>query len=463
MGSDNSTYERFKNIATSCVNPCAIMKVTRKADESLDEIRIFAANDKFSLTGEPIEGELYTKFIPEEPEFNDMCYKAAFAGERFHTYVDSTKMVGGWSENLILPLVSDEENVGYCQFIYEITENMEPGKFSSINPVIAGIVIKSCLTLRSGTDFEANLNTVIEDIRAFTDSLSASLITLNNEKKKAKMIAQSIRSGSIAAEQLLAKVPYEIAESWEKLVGDSDCFVVRDKGDLDKAEEFAPEWVKLLKTEDAQSLCLVPLHNRQETLGYLLVTNFDVSKVNAIKDTLEILGLFLSAEIANNQFLKRLEWLMSIDMLTGVRNRAAMNRVVDELAARMSYKKAPFGVAFCTMTGLKALNDAAGHDAGNEVLQKAGSLLRDVFDETEVFRSAGEEFAIVVEDMEEDEFAKKLNLLKKLGSDPDGVYFAVGHSADSETGDVRKALREAYRQMADEKMSFYEQFPDKAL
>ncbi len=154
---------------------------------------------------------------------------------------------------------------------------------------------------------------------------------------------------------------------------------------------------------------------------------------------------------------------MSIDMLTGVRNRAAMNRVVDELAARMNDKKTPFGAAVCTMTGLKALNDAAGHDAGNEVLQKAGSLLRDVFVETEVFRSAREEFAIVVEDIEEDEFKRKLDMLKKLGSDPDGVFFAIGYSADSETGDVRKALREAYRQMADEKMTFYEQFPDKAL
>ncbi len=463
MGSDSSTYGRFKEIAVSCVNPCAIMRVTRKADESLDEIRIFAANDNFSLTGEPIEGELYTKFIPEEPEFNDMCYKAAFNGERFHTYVDATRMVGGWSENLILPLISKEENAGYCQFIYDVTNEMEPGKFSAINPVIAGIVIKSCLTLRSGSDFEANLNKVMEDIRSYADALSSSLVLLNHEKKKAKILSQSIRSGSIAAEQLITKVPYEIAESWDKLVGESDCFVVRDKGDLDKAEEFAPEWVKLLKAEDAQSLFLIPLRHRQEVLGYLLVTNFDVRRVNAIKDTLEILGLFLSSEIANNQFLKRLEWLMSIDMLTGVRNRAAMNRVVDELAARMNYKKAPFGVAFCTMTGLKALNDAAGHDAGNEVLQKAGSLLRDVFDETEVFRSAGEEFAIVVEDIKEDEFKRKLDMLKKLGSDPDGVFFAIGYSADSETGDVRKALREAYRQMADEKMTFYEQFPDKAL
>ncbi len=463
MGSDSSTYGRFKEIAVSCVNPCAIMKVTRKADESLDEIRIFAANDNFSLTGEPIEGELYTKFIPEEPEFNDMCYKAAFNGERFHTYVDATRMVGGWSENLILPLISKEENVGYCQFIYDVTNEMEPGKFSAINPVIAGIVIKSCLTLRSGSDFEANLNKVMEDIRSYADALSSSLVLLNHEKKKAKILSQSVRSGSIAAEQLLTMVPYEIAESWDKLVGESDCFVVRDKGDLDKAEEFAPEWVKLLKAEDAQSLFLIPLRHRQEVLGYLLVTNFDVRRVNAIKDTLEILGLFLSSEIANDQFLKRLEWLMSIDMLTGVRNRAAMNRVVDELAARMNYKKTPFGAAFCTMTGLKALNDAAGHDAGNEVLQKAGSLLRDVFDETEVFRSAGEEFAIVVEDIEEDEFKRKLDMLKKLGSDPDGVFFAIGYSADSETGDVRKALREAYRQMADEKMTFYEQFPDKAL
>ena len=463
MGSENSTYEKFKTIAESCVNPCAIMRVVKNPDDTINEMRIFATNEKFSYTGQPIEGELYTNFIPDNPEFDDQCIKAAFEGKRFHTYVDSTTMIGGWSENLILPLVSDEEGIGYCQFIYEVTDSMDPGKFSSINPIIAGIVIQSCLTLRNGTDFKKNVNEVIEDLREFTDSLSASLITIDNERKTAKVLSQSIRSGSIAAEQLMSNVPYDIPQSWEKLIGTGFCFVIRDKGDIDKVDECSPEWAKLLRAEDAQSLCMVPLKQRNEIIGYLMVTNFDVTKVNEITEAMKILSLFISSEIANNQFLKRLEWLTSIDMLTGVRNRAVMNRIVDELAARMKYQKAPFGVAFCAMNGLKSLNDKEGHDAGNEILAKAGELLRDVFDENDIFRSAGEEFAIVIENTDEEEFSRKIELLRKLGSDPDGVFFAIGYVADAETGDVRKALREAYKQMQEEKKNFYDKFPEKKI
>ncbi len=463
MSSGISVEERLKLIADSCVNPCAVLSVEKNDEGNCGDIRIVAANDCFSMTGEPVEGELYTRYLPKEPEFEDMCFRAAFNGERFHTYVDTTNMLGGWSENLIFPLKSDDENIGYCQFMYEVDQKMQPGKFSIVNPLIAGMVVQNCLTLRNGVDFKANLEKVMEDIRVFSDALSVCVVSLDSENEKAEILAQSVRSGSIAAEQLFSDVPYNIVTSWKDLIGESNCFIVRDKADLDRAAVYSPEWTKLLNAEDASSLCMVPLQQRRETIGYLLVTNFDVGKVTEIKETVELLALFLSSEMANNQFLKRLEWLTSIDLLTGAQNRTSMNRVVDELNARLQYNKIPFGVAICALNGLKALNAKEGHDAGNNVLAEAGEILRDVFDESNVYRSGGEEFSVVVENVSDDEFNKKIAILRRLGSDPDGVHFAIGSMTDSDTGDIRCALRTAHQKMNEEKTAFYDKYPDKNI
>ena len=462
MNSENSTYEKFKIIAESVENPCAVMSVEKKEDGTVGEVRILAANEKFSMTGENVEGELYTKYLPRNPEFENMCYRAAFQGEKLHTYVDSRKMLGAWADNLLLPLKSeDSENIGYCQYIYELTKEMDAGMFSTVSPTIAGFVIKSCLELRADNDFKTNLDKLMADIREYTGAATTCVLSLNKEKRKAEIVSQSTVEGLFMTEQAFVKIPYSIAGKWEELVGETDCFIMRNKADLERIEEVIPDWADMLKMENTQSLCLVPLMQRKDITGYILLTNFNVDNAGMIKDTLEILSIFLSSEIANTQFLKRLEWLTSVDMLTGVRNRAAMNRVVDEFAELLKWTKTSFGVAFCMMNGLKYLNDKNGHDAGNQCLEAAGKILRDVFDETEVFRSSGEEFAVVCKDIEEEEFKERIEKLRELGSDPDGVYFAIGYEYDNKEGDVRLALRNANKMMLSEKEVFYEKYPEK--
>ncbi|WP_029323523.1 GGDEF domain-containing protein [Butyrivibrio sp. AE3004] len=462
MNPEFSTYDRYKIIAQSSENPCAIISVKKNDDGTIGEIRLFATNEKFSMTGENVEGELYTKYLPREPEFEDMCVRAAFNGERLHIYVDTTKMLGAWSENLFLPLKADDDGkTGYCQFVYELTKDMDAGKFSAISPKIAGFVIKSCLELRSDNDFKTNLKQVLDNIREFTGASAACVVSINKEDEEAEIINQSNKGDIFSAANLTMNVPYNIASKWVELVGESDCFIMRDKAELEYIEETIPDWANKLKVENAESLCLMPIQQRKNILGYILVTNFNVDDVFTIKETLEILSLFLSAEMANNQFLKRLEWLTSVDMRTGVRNRSSMNRVVDEYAEQLKWHKTSFGVAFCKLNGLKFLNAKYGHDAGNKVLEEAGEILLDIFEETEVFRSGGEEFAVVCENADEKEFTEKIERLRKRGSNPEGVYFAIGYSFDNDEGDLRKALRLANQQTLEEKEAFYEKYPEK--
>lgn len=461
MSSTDNFYERFKIVAESSTKPCAVMSVEKNERGECGKIRIFAANDLFSLTGEPIEGEEYTKFLPKSLEFDDMCFRAAFNGEHFRTYVNSSGLVGGWSENVVLPLVSPEDgNTGYCQYIYEINKDMDTGKFSAVSPSIAGIIVQNCLTLKNGTNFEENLREVMENLRTVTDALSVTVVSVDNAQNKAEIIATSIRSGSIGAGQLLSRVPYDIVSVWPELIGASDSYIIRDKGDIDYLESLSPKWAGLLKSEGAQNLCMVPLYQKKEIIGYMIATDFDIAKMTEIKEIMVIMSFFLATEMSNNVFLKRLEWLTSVDLLTGVRNRGVMNRVVDELDARLKYQQIQFGVIFCVLNGLKALNDKDGHAAGNRRLERAGEILREVFDETEVFRAAGEEFAVIAEGIEVEEFNRRVKRLRELGSDINGVYFSMGYASYDDSEDLRSALRTAHKQMMHEKEEFYQAHPD---
>ncbi|WP_035769284.1 GGDEF domain-containing protein [Butyrivibrio sp. NC2002] len=464
MNPANSIYDKCKIIAESVANPCAIMQVKRDREGNCEEIIIFATNPQYSLTGEDVEGHNYVDFIPREPEFEDMCVRAAFGGEKFHTYVDTTKMLGGWSDNLILPLkFKDEEDIGYCQFIYEMNKAMEPEKFSTVSPLVAGFIIQCGLTLRENNIFEQNIDKVSDDIRQFTGAKAVCIISADFEKRKAKIMSLAKDPTEIVTEQFLANISIDMAESWSRLIGESNCFIMRDKSDLERVSEAAPEWAHFLKLEGTKTICLIPIVKRNMTLGFLILNDFPVEKVTTIKESLELVAILLASEFSNHQFIERLEWLTSVDLLTGVRNRATMNRVVDEYAEQLKWKKFPFGVAFCTMNGMRALNDKYGHDAGNKCLEKAGEILRSVFDETEIFRSSGEEFAIVAMGMDAKDFEEKIEKLRVLCSDPDGVYFAIGTRYDEETGDIRQALRNASRDMLTEKAQFYIKYPEKDL
>ncbi|MCR5656304.1 MAG: GGDEF domain-containing protein [Butyrivibrio sp.] len=464
MSQECSVFEKCKMIATAVEGPCAVLSVKKDDYDNCLEVRLFATNGEFSFTGENIEGERYDKFLPKTPEFESMCMGSAFDGKRYHNIIDMTKTVGSWCDSVIIPLnISEGKNIGYCQFIYELDEDMDIGDFSITSSRVAGFLLKSFMLLRQDDDYNSNLDRVLSNARDFTDAASALVVLLDKTKKRATIVSESLRPGVIGADQIFTDVPYRVADIWDGLIGDNDCFLVRDLSEFDPIEKASPFWAEKLKSANAKRLCLVPLRQRRETMGYLLFTNYSEEVTPQITEILETLALILSSDTANHLFLKRLEWLTSVDLLTGVGNRSTMNRVVDEYAERLKWQKSPFGVVFCTMNGLTYLNEKNGHDEGNKCLAEAGNILRDIFEETAVFRSAGEEFAIVCENADKLEFEQNVQKLRERGSDPEGVYFAIGACFDESEGDLRKALRVAYKQMLDEKKQFYEKYPEKKM
>ncbi len=475
------TYELLKDLAETSTIPCTILSVERLPGDKCGEIRFYAINeifkksyyDLYSETEQgplpeydgfenTIEGQLYTAHLPKEPNFEDVCYRAAWKKEYISTYVDTTRMYGYWTQDILIPIAGESENpnIAFCQFMYTINKEMDTGKFATVSPDIASFVIKACLELRNENKFNDSMDIVVSDIREYTGSYAASLLIVDDDIKQFEVISYSVQNDALNIKGIFADFPYEIVGSWAELVKETNSIIIKSNYDMDLIAQKAPAWIKTLKDNKVVSLCLVPLIHHQEIIGYLYITNFDVDHILRVKETIELLSFFLSSEVANHLFLQRLEYLSNVDMLTGVFNRNCMNVNVDELSLKLEFVPTPFNVAFCDLNGLKSINDNGGHGEGDKLLIDAANVLKEVFPDDKIYRAGGDEFNIISFSPKE-EFERKIEILKERACDPDWLYFAVGYYHDEEGRDLRLAMRYADERMYKDKDKFYEKYPDK--
>ncbi|SFB82582.1 PAS domain S-box protein [Massilia yuzhufengensis] len=88
------------------------------------------------------------------------------------------------------------------------------------------------------------------------------------------------------------------------------------------------------------------------------------------------------------------------DVLTGLLNRRALQESVPLAQARASRNGKTVGMLFIDLDGFKAVNDSQGHEAGDILLGVIAERLRAGVRKTDsVYRLAGDEFTVLLEDM----------------------------------------------------------------
>jgi diguanylate cyclase (GGDEF)-like protein len=116
-----------------------------------------------------------------------------------------------------------------------------------------------------------------------------------------------------------------------------------------------------------------------------------------------------------NEMQKQLETALVLaqnDALTNVRNRTGYDMCERQINAELEKGNADgFAVIMFDVNGLKMVNDAYGHDKGDQMLINACKIICDVFKHSSVFRLGGDEFVAVVRGKDYD---KCNSLLQKL-------------------------------------------------
>ncbi|MBP5578573.1 MAG: GGDEF domain-containing protein [Ruminococcus sp.] len=120
--------------------------------------------------------------------------------------------------------------------------------------------------------------------------------------------------------------------------------------------------------------------------------------------------------IANIDEAKRTEMeyqeLANHDALTGVKNKRAYVQAETELDGQISKSThPPFAIVVCDINGLKQVNDTKGHNAGDEFIKNACSIICNIFKHSPVFRIGGDEFIVIMKGSDYDERTKLMHEL----------------------------------------------------
>lgn len=103
----------------------------------------------------------------------------------------------------------------------------------------------------------------------------------------------------------------------------------------------------------------------------------------------------------------RLALLARIDKLTGLPNRNHLYDRLTEAITRNRRNKTKLGCLYLDLDHFKQVNDALGHAGGDELLKQFGARLQACVRQTDmVARLAGDEFVVVIENLEQPEGAR---------------------------------------------------------
>lgn len=455
----------FQEIVDSYGMATAILSVEKTDDGHWGDIRIVRANAMYKQIMGPNyrDDMIYSELIPKEQNFEDFCYRCAVKKQHLHCYVD-TKSMGVWTDATYIPLSAeyDTDKVCYFVFYFEFTKEPDAAKLSNVSIETAPFVVQTCIKLRGAENFYEAMNNVIADIQEKTEAFCASIIMIDKEREKYAPLCSKFIDPSIQLEDFMPFLTPEVVFSWEDTLRTTDCVIVKDDFDMKNLEKLNPVWVASLRAAKVKSLILAPLMQGKKISGVLFITNFNVERIVELKEFVELTAFFLSAEIANNDLMERLEYMSNIDTLTGVKNRNSMNARVDWHVNKSISVQTPFGVIFADLNGLKQCNDTGGHEAGDQLLRDAADLLIEHFGEYEIYRSGGDEFVVIIPGVSKDDFEQMVQKLRDVTNYDSKVSMAVGADWSEEEKDLRQCMHVADEAMYADKKKFYTEHPDKA-
>ncbi len=453
-----------------------IMSVEKNPDGSYGKMRIEVGNKAYIASYEkdnsnPIDmpfgnkfvpGQEYTAYIPKDLNFEHFIFNSAVNKKPMHAYIHPDRF-DVWFNIFSLPLEFDDPNKCYCTYTQEVSTEASVDQMANLSAKTTSDVLKTCIKLRSTKNFLQTMDEVISDIRVICGASFCCIMLTDFKENTCSLLSESCDPNVIPRTLLeyLNDSFTELVKTWVETIGGSNCLIIKNDEDMEAVKARNPRWCKSMRDAGIESLVLFPLQYNNEVIGFIWSTNFDIKDTDHIKETLELTTFFIASEIVNYQLLQKLEMLSSTDLLTGVKNRNAMNNRVLKIVSGRERMPDKFGIVFADLNGLKTVNDGDGHNAGDTLLKNAATALRESFPDCEIYRAGGDEFVAIAMDKPKEVIEAQIEVLRKKAEDPEKpVSFAVGFYYDENHGDIRAAMREADARMYEDKKQFYAKFPE---
>ena len=128
------------------------------------------------------------------------------------------------------------------------------------------------------------------------------------------------------------------------------------------------------------------------SLGYIAIIDPTKEEFAAIAKPLHTILRVTSIMMRNRNNIQKLHEISTIDQLTGIGNRRALNNFIDKCLRPGTM----YAVIFVDVNGLKKMNDTFGHARGDLLIQTIAYVLSNVAGKNHVFRLGGDEFLVLM-------------------------------------------------------------------
>ncbi len=136
------------------------------------------------------------------------------------------------------------------------------------------------------------------------------------------------------------------------------------------------------------------------------------------------MGTAAAGGLVVGNLVAKLRQQAGTDVLTGLANRRSWEATLERELARAFRQHVPVAVAIIDLDAFKALNDRAGHQAGDRVLKEVSAAWGDVIREEDMLaRPGGDEFGLVLPNCPQHEALRILDRLRKRTPD---LTFSAG-------------------------------------
>jgi diguanylate cyclase (GGDEF)-like protein len=155
----------------------------------------------------------------------------------------------------------------------------------------------------------------------------------------------------------------------------------------------------------ARTLC-IPLTAQGDTIGLLYFEVREEAQAapqEATRVYLELMSDNIALALANMRLRERLANLAARDGLTGLLNRRCLDEALNRRGqAHGAQARGQLACIMIDIDHFKRFNDDFGHDAGDAVMQHVAQIMREVVgDAGAAYRFGGEEFTVLLPDMDE--------------------------------------------------------------
>lgn len=426
----------------------SIFKVLSINNRVTDVICLFASSKTTQIMNVPIEQSIGHSIIDtftNNEYWLDIIARVAIKGESITetVYVENS---GKWVKML---LNQAAEKGKFTLIMEDVTEEHASSIQKDRKWHTNDLIIECVKTLDNDKPFKESIENLLEMLGKKLNAKRLYIIEPDDERGSSFSIsyAWTRDPNDRAIDKFKRLKPDEII-NWSSEFEGIDNVVIYD---VEDCKESHPYVYNNLKHYEINSIVEIPILKENKRLGAIGAVDLQKDDMLDVEHLFETISFFIASEITRKNLMTKLENISIYDSLCNVKNRNAMELTI----SKIKEVSIPVGVIYADANGLKKINDTQGHEAGDRTIKELALVLSDCFGKDRTYRSGGDEFVAICEDISFDDFQQKVLEFSAMLADKTDISVAAGWQYSEDSKGIINIMKEADQKMYDAKAEHY--------